>query len=169
MGDKNKRTLADLVREDGFSVYGTASGRTTPNIGDSAYDFGYSDPMGAGSMGMQFMQPRFQPSMGGIEQPSMSAAGLTGAAEPLFKANTGFGGDETGGGGEGMSGWEKAALAANIASALGGIYGQYKEGRARDEEIERRRAEEDRKLRERNESARRLSPILAGLLGKNRR
>lgn len=165
------RTLKDLFEQDQFSVLGTASGRTTPDIGDNASQFGFSggDPLGMGQQYTSGVVP-YQ-NMGAQPPASMSglSMGLMGEeAEPLFQTNrspSGFSGEDDGGG---MSGWEKAALATNIAGALGGIYGQYKEGRARDEELQRQREEHERQLREREASAKRLSPLLAGLLGKNR-
>ena len=89
------------------------------------------------------------------------------ATEPLFKKN-----EAPSGGGGGffgdMSGAEKAAMILSGVGTLGGIYGQYKEGQARDEQIKREREDYERRLRERDASAKRLSPILAGLLGRNK-
>lgn len=110
------------------------------------------------------------PNFGGMGATG-SAPSFTGPAAALtndsgassFRRNEPPGSD--GGMSHGMTGLEKAALVSNILGAGAGIYGQYKEGKARDEQIKHQREEEARLLRERDESAKRLSPVLAALLG----
>lgn len=138
-----------------------ASHGLNPGGSDSGYKSAAADAL---------IQPMSGMDIAGMQAP----AGLS-AVAPMFKANQldigsalSAGGDttptkapETDGG---LSGWQKGALLAQILGTGAGVYGQYKEGQARDEEMRRQQEEHDRILRERDESAKRLSPILARYL-----
>ena len=78
--------------------------------------------------------------------------------KPNSGGSDGFWGD--------MSGAEKAALALQGIGTLGGIYGSWKQGKAQDEDRQRAQDEYDRQLREREEAAAAMAPLVAKYLGK---
>lgn len=83
------------------------------------------------------------------------------------KTPDGWGNQQGGGGFWGdMSGAEKAALITSGIGALGGIYGSWKQGKAQDEDRQRAQDEHDRQLREREEAAAAMAPLVAKYLGK---
>lgn len=61
---------------------------------------------------------------------------------------------------DGLTGWEKGALVAQGLAGLGGAYGAWKQGQQRDKELEREREDYERRLRERDEAGKKLSPLL---------
>lgn len=135
----------------------------TPPPGASPYESYAARSLSMPNIGMS------QPGQQGAPSMSSAAAGLS-APSSMFKPNaltSISGGDQPppGAGSRPLTGLEKAGLVANIASAGAGIYGQYKEGKARDENIRHQREEEERLLRERAMAAKKLSPVLAALLG----
>ena len=174
-----------------FLLPGDPFGKSGPQIGDYAGDYipppegGYA-AANASARGSSTSMGGL-PAMGGSYQYSpytpMSGMGLgygqgtlgdtmaqyepsTSMAQSALENNP-FGSQQGGGGFFGdMSGAEKVALAAQALGSLGGIYGQYKEGKARDEDRKRAQEDHDRMLRERDEAAKTMSPLVAQYLGK---
>ena len=85
-----------------------------------------------------------------------------------LKTPQGWGGNQQGGGGfwGDMSGIERAALIAQGVGAIGGAVGSWKQGKAQDEDRQRAQDEHDRQLREREDAAKAMAPLVAKYLGK---
>lgn len=156
--------------------------RPHPDVGDGIQQYGL-DPskttggpaspytsLAAGGLTSALIRP--MPDFGGAASGLMTTP-TPSTPEAMFKPNTLSltslaGGDKTdptnASGTGGMSDLQKAALIAQIAGVGAGIYGQYEAGREKDKEAQQAREDHDRKLRERDEAAKKLSPMLAKYL-----